>query len=134
MRRRLIVTGLGLVSAAAVAQVPSLQVFGANDFQPGLYSVSAAGGGGETLNKCVASPETLMHAGLEGADGRNCTHTVIEDTPDRATVAFSCRGVGSGRTTVIKDNRNHFTIDAQGIRGREPFALRQEARRVGNCG
>ena len=76
----------------------------------------------------------LLHTGLEEADGRDCAHTVIENTSERATVAYSCRGLGSGRTTIIKDNRNHFTIDAQGIRGREPFAMRQEARRVGDCG
>ena len=59
--------------------------------------------------------------------------TIVEDTAERATVAYSCRGLGSGRTTIVKDNRNHFTIDAQGIRGREPFAVRQEFKRVGDC-
>ena len=71
--------------------------------------------------------------GLEAADGKSCVHTIVEDTTERATVAYSCRGLGSGRTTIVKDNRNHFTIDAQGIRGREPFAVRQEFKRVGDC-
>ena len=74
-----------------------------------------------------------MHVGLEAADGKSCVHTIVEDTAERATVAYSCRGLGSGRTTIVKDNRNHFTIDAQGIRGREPFAVRQEFKRVGDC-
>jgi hypothetical protein len=133
MRAPLIIAALGSFAAAAAAQAPQLQLFGSGDFQTGRYSVAAANGGGESASKCVASPETLLHAGLEEADGRSCVHTVVEDTPERATVAYSCRGLGSGRTTIVKDNRNHFTIDAQGIRGREPFAMRQEVHRVGEC-
>jgi hypothetical protein len=130
MRRRYLIAAFALLSATAAAQAPSLQLFGSGDFAPGRYSVS----GGGDASRCVISPESLLHSGLEAADGKGCAHTVVEDTPDRATVAYSCRGLGSGRTTIVKDNRNHFTIDAQGIRGREPFAMRQELRRVGDCG
>lgn len=138
MRRIYIITALGLFMTAATAQPVSLQLFGGKDFEPGLYSVSAidaaskARGNGEP-NRCVISPESLLHTGLEAADGQNCVNTVVEDTAERATVAYSCRGIGSGRTTIIKDNRNHFTVDAQGIAGRTPFAMRQELKRIGNC-
>jgi len=135
MRRLWVLSIVGLASAAAaVAQPAALQLFGGRDFEPGQFSVSPldSSRGGAT-NKCVISPEILLHTGLEAANGKNCVHTVIEDTAERATVAYSCRGIGSGRTTVIKDNRNHFTVDAQGIRGKEPFATRQEFKRVGDC-
>lgn len=128
MRRSLVLAGGALVAAtAAFAQPVTLSLFGGGDFQPGSYSVSGG------ANRCIMSPESLMHVGLEAADGKSCVHTIVEDTTERATVAYSCRGLGSGRTTIVKDNRNHFTIDAQGIRGREPFAVRQEFKRVGDC-
>lgn len=129
MRRGLVLAigGTFVAAAAAFAQPVTLALFGGGDFQPGSYSVSGS------ANRCIISPESLMHVGLEAADGKSCVHTVVEDTAERATVAYSCRGLGSGRTTIVKDNRNHFTIDAQGIRGREPFAVRQEFKRVGDC-
>ena len=138
MRRMVMFSIAGLVSAAAVAQPAVLQLFSGRDFQPGQFSVSPVGDAsrrdGGAVNRCVISPETLLHAGLEAANGKNCIHTIVEDTAERATIAYSCRGLGSGRTTIIKDNRNHFTVDAQGIRGREPFAMRQEYKRIGDCG
>ncbi len=129
MRRSLVLAAgsVFVAAAAAFAQPVALSLFGGGDFQPGAYSVSSA------ANRCIISPESLMHVGLEAADGKNCVHTVVEDSAERATVAYSCRGLGSGRTTIVKDNRNHFTIDAQGIRGREPFAVRHEFKRVGDC-
>ncbi len=129
MRRSLVLAAGGVLvtAVAAFAQPVTLSLFGGRDFQPGLYSVSGS------ANRCIASPESLLHVGLEAADGKGCVHTVVEDTAERATVAYSCRGLGSGRTTIVKDNRSHFTIDAQGIRGREPFAVRQEFKRVGDC-
>lgn len=139
MRRIVILPLVGLASAAAFAAQPaSLQLFAA-DFQPGEYSVTAVDADSLSRSdgpakRCIIAWESLLHVGLDAADGKNCVHTVVEDTADRATVAYSCRGLGSGRTTIVKDNGNHYTIDAQGIRGREPFAMRQEFKRVGNCG
>lgn len=140
MRRMVILSGLTLVAAvaAAAAQPAGLAIFAGKDFQAGRFSVSpidedSRARMGGVANRCLISPETLIHTGLEAADGKNCVHTVVEDTPDRATVAYSCRGIGSGRTTIVKDNRNHFTVDAQGIRGREPFAMRHEVKRIGDC-
>jgi hypothetical protein len=133
--RKSVIVGLvfGLGSGVALAAVPALQIFAGRDFEPGLFAVTPAEGG-EAQNVCVANPEMLVHAGLDAANGRDCLHTVVEDNGELATVAYSCRGLGSGRTMIVKDNRNHFTVDAQGIRGREPFALRVEYKRVGSCG
>lgn len=139
MRRIVIFTGLAFATvAAAAAQPATLQLFGGRDFEAGEYSVApldddSRASMGAAVNACLVSPESLMHAGFAAANGRDCAHTVVEDTPVRATIAYSCRGLGSGRTTIIKDNRSHFTVDAQGIRGREPFALRAEYKRTGDC-
>ncbi len=129
--------GLGLLAVSGVASAqPALKIFAG--FEPGRYSVAPADANAQTrgealTNSCVISPEALIHAGFEAANGRDCMHTVIENTTESATVAYSCRGLGSGRTTVILDNKNHYTLDAQGIQGRLPFALRREYKRIGAC-
>jgi hypothetical protein len=137
MRRFAIMLFSGAVWALTAGAAPdTLKVFSGGQFEPGRYDIAPAAGGSRAApagGLCIASPEALVHAGLEAVDASNCVNTVIEDTLERATITYSCRGVGSGRTTILLDNRSHFTVDAQGIRGREPFALRQEYKRVGGC-
>ena len=138
--RRLLLLVLPLCAAGtayAAMPLPSLKLFADGMFEPGLWRVEpldadsrARMPGGQSI--CIAAPDALAHAGMAPANG-SCIHTIVNDAPDRATITYSCKGQGSGRTTILRDARNRFTVDAQGIAGREPFAMRGEYRRVGEC-
>ncbi len=57
---------------------------------------------------------------------------MVEDGADRATVTYVCKGRGYGRTSIRREG-DGFIVDAQGIDGREPYELRGEYKRVGDC-
>lgn len=123
--------------AFAAMPLPSLKLFADGMFEPGLWHVEpldadsrARVPDGQSI--CLADAGALALAGMAPADS-SCVHTIVNDAPDRATITYICKGRGSGRTTIFRDARNHFTVDAQGIAGREPFAMRGEYRRIGDC-
>lgn len=62
-----------------------------------------------------------------------CTRFVIEDTPDRVTVQYTCTGHGYGRTHIRRESRGLVQINSQGIVDGLPFQFSAEARRVGPC-
>ena len=62
-----------------------------------------------------------------------CSRFVIEDTATEATVQYTCRGNGYGRTTVRRETGALVQIDSQGIANGRPFDLSAEARRTGTC-
>jgi hypothetical protein len=62
-----------------------------------------------------------------------CSRFVVEDTADRATVQYTCRGHGYGRTQVWSETPNIAQIESQGLVDGQPFQFSAEARRVGQC-
>lgn len=63
-----------------------------------------------------------------------CNRFVVEDTKDRVTVQYTCRGHGYGRTNIWRENGQLAQIESQGIVDGMPFQFSAEARRVGGCG
>ncbi len=63
----------------------------------------------------------------------NCSHFVVEDTADRVTVQYTCRGRGYGRTFIRRENGSLAQIASQGLMNGQPFDIVAEARRVGRC-
>jgi hypothetical protein len=123
---------LGTVGAAPISE---LKLF-AGGFQPGMWQARPMDTDSQRrlpngTSLCLASPDKLIHAGHSSAD-EQCGHTIIEDSADRATVTYVCKGRGYGRTSIRRDGSG-FVIDAQGIDGREPFEMRGEYKRVGSC-
>jgi hypothetical protein len=49
-------------------------------------------------------------------------------------VHYTCPGAGHGRTTVRVETPRLVQIESQGMARNEPFAIRLEGRRTGNCG
>lgn len=133
MRRFLLcLTPLVMVAAAPVSD---LKLF-TGGFEPGMWQVKPLDADSQTrlphgATQCLASPDKLIHAGHSSADDQ-CGHTVIEDSADRATITYVCKGRGYGRTSIRRDGSG-FVIDAQGIDGREPFEMRGEYKRIGSC-
>ena len=62
-----------------------------------------------------------------------CARHLLESNPRSATVRYSCRGGGSGRTTIRFETPRLVQIESQGLDQGAPFALRAEARRTGAC-
>lgn len=63
----------------------------------------------------------------------NCSRFVVEDTADRVTVQYTCRGRGYGRTFVRRENGTLAQIQSQGLINGQPFDIAAEARWVGRC-
>ncbi len=63
-----------------------------------------------------------------------CSQFVVEDSADRVTVQYSCKGRGYGRTYIRRESAGLAQIDSQGIVDGQPFAFKAEARLVGRCG
>ena len=126
----LLLPSLGLLAAAA--PVPPLKLF--DGFRAGMWQLTprdSAGSPGTFAPQCLASADRLIHTGHSSADG-TCGHTVVEDSVDRATVTYVCKGQGYGRTSLRRDG-DGFVVDAQGIDGRDPYELRGDYKRVGDC-
>ena len=63
----------------------------------------------------------------------NCSRFIVEDTADRVTVQYTCRGRGYGRTFIRRENGTLAQIQSQGLINGQPFDLAAEARWVGRC-
>jgi hypothetical protein len=62
-----------------------------------------------------------------------CGRFVVEDTADRVTVQYTCRGRGYGRTFIRRENNSLAQIQSQGLISGQPFDIAAEARWVGRC-
>lgn len=126
-----------LLAVPAAAELPKLKVLGAGAFTPGEWRVTpldqdwkmrAPAGAAQ----CMTGPEGLLHAG-HGSATPACQHTIVEDEPKRAVVTYVCKGEGFGRTELRRGDGNVFVVDAQGVSGRQPFDMKGEYRRTGDC-
>lgn len=63
-----------------------------------------------------------------------CSRFVVEDTADRVTVQYTCRGRGYGRTFIRRETASLAQIQSQGLIDGLPFEFSAEARWIGQCG
>lgn len=125
---------LGLLGAAAPE---AYLLFSQNNFEPGLWTIRPLDNATRALmgaqpRQCLGSSEALAHAGFD-VRGKQCTHRVVENSIDRLVLIYSCPRAGSGRTEIIRDARNHFTVNAQGVDEQGPFGVYAEYVRSGDC-
>lgn len=135
-RSQLLLTAAAALLLAAFTG-PPLLVFGSEHFTPGQWSVKPLDDGSRAMLRgsvsiCISRADQLIYIGHDGGTDA-CTRTVSENSADRAVVVYGCKGTGSGRTTIVRDARNHFTVDAEGLNGAVPFAFRAEYMRTGAC-
>ena len=128
--------GLALMLLAAAAPA-GYAIFASGNFEPGLWTIRPLDNATRTLlgaqpRLCLQNSEALVHAGFDPS-AQSCTHNIVENGPDKLVLIYSCRGAGSGRTEIIRDARNHFTINAQGVDARGPFGIYAEYSRSGAC-
>ncbi|MGZ8998512.1 MAG: hypothetical protein ACXW2T_06615, partial [Allosphingosinicella sp.] len=79
---------------------------------------------------CLGDPGDLAQLQHRGA---SCSREVVASDDRSATLQYSCRGVGSGRTTIRFETPRLVQIDTQGLDQGTPFAIRAQARRSGAC-
>ena len=86
--------------------------------------------GAATREICVRDPRQLLQL-MHGP--AQCSHYVIEDTPNKRTVQYQCPGAGYGRTTIKVEDRNLIRLQTQGLVKGAPFDLDYEGRLAGKC-
>lgn len=129
----LCLASVGLLVAAA--PVPSLKLF-EGSFKSGMWQMSPLDADGQARDpngaaQCLMSTDKLIHTGHSTADG-DCGHTIVENGADRATVTYVCKGNGYGRTSLRREG-DGYIVSAQGISGRDPYEVRVQYKRVGDC-
>jgi hypothetical protein len=86
---------------------------------------------GSPLQKiCVKTGEELIQIKHREAQ---CSRFVVEESPSKITVQYTCRGDGYGRTEIRRENASLVQIESQGIATGLPFELAAEARLTGSC-
>ena len=113
--------------APVAAEAPALKALGS--LEPGRWEVRFRDGGPPRL-VCVRSGHDLIQ--LQHAAG-GCSRFVVEDAADHATVQYTCRGNGYGRTTIRTESPRLAQLTSSGIADGLPFELAAEARRLGSC-
>jgi hypothetical protein len=121
----LLIGGLG---AAAPARAPELAVL--TRVETGQWQLKEPGATAIARSICVVDPAVLLQLGHSGAQ---CSRFVITDTPDTATVHYTCPGAGHGRTVIAMETPRLLRIQTQGMAGGAPFDLDYEGRRIGAC-
>lgn len=131
MRRtfqRLGAAGLIAVSASAPAQAPRVAVL--DLVAPGSWSLHEIGSSDAPHALCVRDAGALLQV-RHGAS--QCSRFVVDQGPRRATVHYTCPGLGYGRTTLAVEDEGVVRIQTQGLLRGEPFDFDYEARRTGSC-
>jgi hypothetical protein len=135
MDRLLKIAGLtvafaGLSGTAPAPGDPAASLSALNAIQPGQWALRARNGTGTVRTLCLGDTRQLLQIRHSGAA---CTRFIIGNDASQAVVAYSCPGMGNGRTTVRVETPRLIQIDSQGIANNEPFDLTLEGRRVGEC-
>ena len=96
---------------------------------PGLWELRSRSNG--ALRRiCVRSGRELVQLRHRQP---GCEQFVVDSSARAATVQYSCRGNGYGRTTIRLEGSRLAQIETRGVEGGRPFAASYEARRVANC-
>ncbi|TPE61802.1 hypothetical protein FJQ54_07860 [Sandaracinobacter neustonicus] len=119
---------LMLVPFSAEAQ-PAPDLKALQGFAPGAWQVTAIGGQSSS-SQCLQDSAALLMGGRPGAQ---CSFSIIADSADSGTVTYRCSSGRSGRTSIRRDAKGIFTVDAQGLENGHPFQDRSEWRRSGGC-
>jgi hypothetical protein len=127
----------GLILAAAIAASPVFaqpavapNLIALNQIEPGQWQLRARDASLQR-SVCVGDPRSLLQVRHGSAV---CSRFVIANDVRATTIHYTCPGAGHGQTTLRVETPRLIQIESQGIAEREPFSIRLEGRRVGNCG
>ncbi len=117
---------VGAAGWAAPAQAPTIAAIG--KIERGQWQLRDSDGTRRSL--CVADPAVLLQIRHRGT---SCSRFVIDNSPNSATVHYTCPGSGHARTTLTVETPRLLRIESQGLEGGAPFAVEIEARKTGRC-
>ena len=120
---------LVLTGGASVPQRDPLPLLALKGIEPGQWQLKEADGGG-TRSLCLGNPATLLQIRHGSAQ---CSHFVVENSKQVATIHYTCPGHGYGRTTISVETPRLVRVDTQGVADGAPFADVMEGRRTGAC-
>lgn len=98
--------------------------------EPGQWELHSRDPGEATTRLCIKDFQQLIQLRHQG---QVCKRFVVEDTPGRASVSYTCPRTGHGLTVMRMETARLVQIDSQGVADGYPFALNLEARRTGVC-
>lgn len=116
--------GFGVPGTAAAPELVTL-----GKLQDGLWELRFRDGA-PTKRLCLHDIWRLIQ--LQHPD-LACNRLILEDRPTTASVQYTCRGKGFGRTTIFRESAELVQVETQGIAGGLPFELSLEGRRLGDC-
>lgn len=119
-----LLSGGMLIAAAAGGPLAFARI------QPGAWQLRALDGSAPPRRICLSDPAELIQLRHPGAA---CSRFVLDNSPDLATIHYTCTGSGYGRTTIKVETRELIRIESQGLNNQAPFQMTFEARRVGSC-
>lgn len=123
-----ILIGIGLSFGVPVlAQGNGLAVLGT--LTKGEWTIRERGGMPDRKICLRAGTELIQ---LKHRD-TGCNQFVVEDSPARVTVQYTCPGNGYGRTSIRRETGALVQLESQGIHDGMPFQMTAEARRTGSC-
>lgn len=116
------------LALAAAPQRDTATLTALGKIERGQWQLKEEGGAGERL--CLGNPAALLQLRHKGIA---CSQVVIENSPDVATVHYTCPGHGYGRTTVTVETSKLVTVETTGIVDGAPFSAELEGRKLGPC-
>ena len=120
---------LVLTGGASAPQRDPLPLLALKGIELGQWQLKEADGGG-TRSVCLGNPATLLQIRHGSAQ---CSHFVVENSKQVATIHYTCPGHGYGRTTISVETPRLVRVDTQGVADGAPFADVMEGRRTGAC-
>ena len=99
--------------------------------ETGQWDLRSRDPGEPSMRVCVRDRQALLQLRHQG---QACKRFVVEDSPRRTDVAYTCPRTGHGRTVLRAETPRLIQIDSQGVADGYPFALNLEGRRTGTCG
>jgi hypothetical protein len=119
---------LAALTAAAPVRAPQVRALQPVESGQWILREPGATSGGRVM--CLSDVAALWQL---ADNSQQCTHVIIADQPDSATVHYTCAAGGHGRTTISVETPRLFQLHTQGIANGGPFDLSYEGRRVGAC-
>lgn len=119
-----------LAAGAASAASPAQDLI-----EPGIYRITPVDPDSRASEKprtlCVADANALLR--LRHGNAPGCRDQFVQPGRNSVIVTYSCSADGWGRTELRREISGLYQLDTQGIAGKQPFAMRAEVRRLGDC-
>lgn len=119
-----------LVMAAAPAAGQRQALVMVDRIQAGQWELVARDGSRAKERVCLRDGHRLIQWRHPGSA---CEWLIVDDSVTQATVQYTCRGQGFGRTSIRMETSRLFQMQTQGIANGLPFDFAAEGRYIGPC-